>query len=120
MIVTSTLCSDCIVYDITGQQIYYQKTPGGENISHVTLDLDRCIFHENYNWDQRAKLLEDYAGKIESDEWLTRESWFTLKALAPGVSAKKLAAEYGMAELTAYKNRSLVEIDKMRGFKFTN
>lgn len=120
IIVTSTLCSDCIVYDITGNEIYYQKTPDGINISRITVDLDRCIFHENYNMDKREKVLKDYEGKIESDIWLQRESWFTLKAAAPNISAKKIAAEYGMEELSTYKHRSLVEIDKMRGFKFTN
>lgn len=121
MIVTSTLCSDCIVYDITGQEIYYQKKPYGElQVNHLSLDLDRCIFHDNYNWDKRAKLLEDYGGSIESDVRLERESWFTLRSLVPGISARETAAKYGMEELTAYKNRSLVEIDKMRGFKFTN
>jgi predicted amidohydrolase len=117
-IVTSTLCSDCLVYDITGEEIYYQKKPQGEVLaSHLSLDLDRCIFHENYNWDKRAKLLEDYEGKIESDAWQKRESWFTLRAIAPGISAREIAAGYGMEELTAYKRRSLVEIDKMRGAK---
>ena len=120
MIITSTLCSDCLVYDITGQEIYYQKTQDGVNISRITVDLDRCIFHENYNMDKREKVLKEYEGKIESDVWLQRESWFTLKAIAPGVSARKIAAEYGMEELSAYKHRSLVEIDKMRGFKFMN
>ena len=119
-IITSTLVPDCLVYDITGQEIYYQYTPGGINISRVTVDLDRCAFHQNYNMEKRDKLLNDYAGKIESDLWLEREQWFTLRAVVPGISAKKLAAEYGMEELTAYKNRSLIEIDKMRGFKFSN
>ena len=119
VIVTSTLNADCLVYDITGEEIYYQKSPD-VNISRVTVDLDRCIFHENYNMDKRDKLLKEYDGKIESDKWLERESWFTLRAAAPGISAKKIAAEYGMEELTAYKNRSLAEIDKMRGFKFNN
>jgi hypothetical protein len=121
IIVTSTLCSDCAVYDITGEEIYYQKkTPGEVIVSRLTLDLDRCIFHTNYNWDKRKKLLKDYAGKIKSDVYLDRESWFTLRAVAPGVSARSVAASYGMEELTAYKNRSLVEIDKMRGFEFVN
>ena len=119
-IVTSTLASDCIVYDITGQEIYYQRTQGGVNISRVTLDLDRCIFHSDYNIDKRDRLLKEYAGKIESDVWLERESWFTLKATAPGISAREVAAEYGIEELPAYKKRSLVEIDEMRSFKFTN
>jgi len=114
-IITSTLCSDCIIYDITGQEIYYQHTPGKINISRVTHDLDRCVFHQNYNTDKRDRLLKDYAGKIESDLWLEREQWFTLRSLAPDISVRKTAAEYGLEELTAYKNRSAAEIDKMRG-----
>jgi len=116
-IITSTLCPDCTVYDITGRETHYQSTPGGVNISRVELDLDRCVFHFDYNLDKRARLLKDYEGKIESDAYFGRESWFTLRATAPGVSAKKVAAEYGMEELAAYKNRSLAEIDDMRGFR---
>lgn len=118
IIITSTLVPDCIVYDITGQEIYFRHTPGGVNISRVTADLDRSVFHQNYNIEKRDRLLTEYAGKIEQDIWLEREQWFTLRALSPGVSVKKIAAEYGMEELTAYKNRSRIEIDKMRGFKF--
>ncbi|MCL1857742.1 MAG: carbon-nitrogen hydrolase family protein [Oscillospiraceae bacterium] len=120
IILTSTLVPDCLMYDITGQEIYYQHTPGGINISRVTVDLDRCVFHQNYNMEKRAKLLNDYAGKIESDLWLEREQWFTLRAISPGISARKIAAEYGLEELTAYKNRSVFEIDKIRGFNFGN
>ena len=115
IIVTSTLRSDCIVYDITGEEIYYQRTVDDVNISRVTLDLDRCVFHFDYNLGKREKLLKDYEGKIESDTWHDRESWFTLKSVVPGISAKKIAAEYGIEELPAYKKRSLIEIDKMRG-----
>ena len=121
IIVTSTLCSDCIIYDITGEEIYYQKKPYGEVlVNHLTLDLDRCIFHTDYNWGKREQLLKDYAGKIESDVYLQREAWFTLRATIPGVSAREIAAKYNMEELTAYKNRSQNEIDKMRGFRFTD
>jgi hypothetical protein len=119
-VITSTLCHDCLVYDITGEEIYYQKTPGDVNISHITVDLDRCIFHENYNMGKREKLLKDYEGKIESGPYMERESWFTLYSVSPEVSAREVAAEYGMEELSAYKHRSIVEIDKMRGFKFEN
>ena len=119
-IITSTLRADCLVYDITGEEIYYQHTPGGVNISHVTMDLDRCIFHSDYNMGKRDKLLNEYKGKIECDMVLDREGWFTLKAVSPGISARKVAAEYGIEELRAYKKRSAIEIDEMRGFKFTN
>jgi hypothetical protein len=66
---------------------------------------------------KRDVILKEYAGKIESG-WFPREGWFTLKSLVPGLSARGIAAEYGIEELAAYKHRSRVEIDKMRGFEF--
>ena len=115
-IVTSTLVPDCLFYDITGQEIYYQHTPG-MNISHVTIDLDKCIFHQDFNMGKREKLLKDYEGKIES-EWFPREGWFTLQSVVSGISAREVAAEYGIEELPLYKKRSVIQIDEKRGFKF--
>jgi len=120
LIVTATLCHDCLVYDITGEEIYYQHTPSDVNISRLELDLDRRIFHQNYNMEKMEKLLKDYEGKIENDVYLPREAWYTLKSNSPAINVQKIAAEYGMEELTAYKNRSRIEIDKLRGFKFEN
>jgi hypothetical protein len=70
--------------------------------------------------EKKAKLLKDYEGRIESDVCMPREQWFTLQAAAPGISARRLAAEYGMEELAAYKNRSRDAIDKIRGSKFAD
>jgi len=47
-IVTSTWTRDCIVYDITGEEMLYQKSRD-INVTHVTLDLDRGIYHQNFN-----------------------------------------------------------------------
>jgi predicted amidohydrolase len=119
MIVTATMVPDCLVYDITGQEIYYQKgSEGGVNISRVTVDLDRCIFHENFNISGRDLMLKDHAGDLESDLWLPREQWFTLRATRPGVSARVMAAEHGLEELRDYKKRSQQGIDKIRGYRF--
>jgi len=117
-IVTSTLRSDCIVYDITGKEIHYSRNPDGINISRITLDLDRSIFHENYNIPKRDALLKDYAGQVEQDMFMEREQWFTLRSLDPGVSVQQLADQYGMENLRSYKERSEAEIDRMRGFRF--
>ena len=115
-IISGTTVPDCVVYDITGQEIYYQKTPG-LNISHITLDLDRRIFHYDLNIKKRDKLLQDYAGAIELVICLERESWFVLRAKKPGINVKKIAAEYGLEELTDYKKRKTDEINTLRGFK---
>jgi len=112
-IVTSTLEGDSAVFDITGDEILYKKSDT-INVSRITLDLDRCIFHENFNMGKRDKLLSDYDGKVVQDIYMKREQWFVLKAVAPGISVKKLAAEYGMEELRSYLRRSKREIDEMR------
>jgi predicted amidohydrolase len=116
-IVTSTLFSDCIVYDINGKEILYEKSEG-INISHITLDLDRGIYHENYNMEKRDKLLKEHEGYIEQELHMEREQWFILKSTRAGVKAREVAKSYGMEELRDYKNRSRLEIDRMRGWKF--
>jgi len=115
-VVSSTLAPDCVMYDINGREIYYKKTPGGVNVSRLTVDLDRCIFHFDLNLAKRDKLLANHADEIEQDTILEREAWFTLRAIKPEVSARKLAAEYGLEELGHYKKRKSDELDKLRGF----
>jgi hypothetical protein len=119
-IISSTLVPDCAMYDISGNEIYYQKGPDNLNISRLSVDLDRSIFHFDYNLSKRDKLMAEHSGEIEQDTCLDREGWFTLRALNPEASVKKLAAEYGLEELSRYKKRKGDEIDKLRGFKFKN
>ncbi len=116
-IVSSTGARDCVVYDITGEQIMYQKSKD-INVSRVTLDLDRAIFHENFNLAKRDKLLREHPDDVAQTEYLEREAWFVLEARRPGVSARQLATQYGMEELRAYIDRSRKEIDAMRGHAF--
>lgn len=74
MIISSTMTPDCAVYDINGREIFYQQ--GGVAdifVSRVFIDLDRCIFHQNFNMDKMKKLLQDHAGEVEMDTWLERE-----------------------------------------------
>jgi predicted amidohydrolase len=116
-IVTSTHMPDCIAYDITGEQLLYAGAKD-INISRVTLDLDRCIYHENFNLDKRDKLLSEHSLDVEQDKWMKLEQWFVLKAKRPGVSARNLAHQYGMEELRHYIDRSRLSIDKRRGWEF--
>jgi predicted amidohydrolase len=116
-IVTVTQTSDCLVYDITGEQIFYQK--GDKvNVATVTLDLDRGIYHQNFNLPKRDKLLKEHAEDVEQEKWMELEQWFVLKAKRPGVSARELAKQYGMEEVRHYLDRSRRSIDKRRGWQY--
>jgi predicted amidohydrolase len=113
-IVTSTLTRDCLVYDITGEELLYEK--GNDlNVSHITLDLDRGIYHQNFNIEKRDKLLKEHGQSVKQAKWLDREQWFVLQATEPGVSARALARQYGLEELRDYLSRSRREIDQRRG-----
>lgn len=116
-IVSSTMRADCHVYDITGELLVYEKS-SAINITRITLDLDRCIFHQDFNMPQRKKLLKEHADDIVQEKWLDREAWFVFKAKRPGVSARALAREYNMEELRDYVARSRYQIDQKRGWPF--
>ncbi|MBI4583711.1 MAG: carbon-nitrogen hydrolase family protein [Planctomycetes bacterium] len=116
-VVTATQNCDCAVYDLTGEEILYEKTPG-LNASRITLDLDRGIYHENFNRGKLEKLLQERVGEVKQTKWLEREQWFVLQALVPGASARALARQYGLEELRDYLSRSRREIDARRGWKF--
>jgi predicted amidohydrolase len=116
-IVTSTLSRDTIVYDITGEEILNQKSRD-INIARVTLDLDRRIFHENFNIGKRDRLLAEHPDEVEQERYLEREAWFVLRSRRPGVSTRDLARKYGLEELREYIDRSRREIDAMRGYSF--
>ena len=113
-IVTSTQTRDCLVYDITGEELLYNKS-ADLNVSRITLDLDRGVYHQNFNIEKRDKLLKEHATEVKQVKWLDREQWFVLQATKPGVSARALAKQYGLEELRDYLTRSRREIDQRRG-----
>jgi len=116
-IVTATATPDCIAYDITGERLLHESTKE-VNVSRITLDLDRGIYHENFNLEKRDKLLKEHGQDLVQEKWMELESWFVLKAKRPGVSARALARQYGLEELRHYIERSQVAIDKRRGWEF--
>jgi len=118
-IVTSTLTRDCIVYDITGEELLYEKSDD-LNVSRITLDLDRGVYHQNFNIEKRDKLLKEHGESVKQGKWLDREQWFVLQATAPGVSARALAKQYGLEELRDYLSRSWRAIDQRRGGGLVN
>jgi predicted amidohydrolase len=116
-IVSTSSVRDCTVFDITGEQILYRKS-NGINVTHVTLDLDRGIYHNDLNIPKRNKLLAEHPEDVELAEHLDREGWFVLEARRPGVSARAIARQYGLEELRDYINRCRRELDAMRGWAF--
>lgn len=117
-VVTSTHIPDCMVYDITGELILY-STNKDMTSCQVTLDLDRGIYHENFNIEKRDKLLREHPEDVVQEKWLKHEQWFVLKAKRPGISARALAHQYGLEELRHYIERSRIDIDHMRGWEFS-
>lgn len=117
-IATSSQTPDCIVYDITGERLLYNHAKPF-NVSRITLDLDRGIYHENFNIAKRDKLLGEYSQDVEQEKWMQLEQWFVLRAKRPGVSARTLAHQYGLEELQHYIERSRLAIDRRRGWEFS-
>ena len=120
-IVSATQVPDCLVFDIDGEQLVHDQNNRGDhtNVTRVTLDLDRCVFHQDLNLpEKRDKLLKERGEDVAQEKWLPMEGWFVLKAKRPGVSARDLARQYGLEELQHYLNRSQCEIDKCRGWEF--
>jgi len=119
-IVTSTLTGDCVVYDITGALLLDERSKGDVTVSRFTLDMDRTIYHYNFNLDKRARLLAGHPGDVALEVDMPREEWFVLKAARPGASARGLGREYGLEELRSYQDRSRAGIDAHRGFPFSD
>jgi hypothetical protein len=121
-VVSATWIPDCLVYDIDGQQLVHDTNNHGDgtNVTRVTLDLDRCIFHQDLNRPEKiGRLLKERGDDIAEEKWMPLEGWFVLKAKRPGVSARELARKYDLEELRHYLNRSRCEIDKCRGWEFS-
>lgn len=116
-VVSCTQAAVCMVYDINGKRIYTSRSKEID-VSRVSLDLDRVIFHENFNLAKRDKLLSEHPNDVIQEVWMKDEQWFVLKAARPGVSARALAHEYGLEELRHYLDRSRIAIDQLRGWEF--
>ena len=121
-VMTATWTPDCLVFDIDGEQLLHESNnrSDGTNVSRHTFDLDRCLFHQDYNLPHKlANLLKDHPDDVEREKWLPMEGWFVLRAKRPGVSARELARQYGLEERRPYINRCRCDIDKARGWEFS-
>jgi predicted amidohydrolase len=108
-IVSATRYPDTAVYDISGDEMSY-RTHEGVVVNKTTLDLDRTIFHENFNLDKCKKLLAKYPD-IRVEKKFPREQWFILASQNERTSVKKVAREFEMEDLRAYIRRSGLTIN---------
>jgi predicted amidohydrolase len=122
-IVTATQAPDCTAFDITGEELLYQKT-SGINVSRITLDLDRGVYDRDAIdgrekcTARREKLFKEHWDDVEEEKYLEREDWFVLRAKRPGVSARELARNYGLVEKAELVRRARAMIDQRRGWSF--
>ena len=112
-IITANLTADCMAFDISGELILHEKSDT-VNISRIQVDLDRGIYHFNFNLEKLDKLLAEHGNQLEVERRLPKEEWFILRAKQPGISARRLAKEYGLEELPAYIRRSRKHINHLR------
>lgn len=115
-ILTSTWAPDCRVYDIDGSPLLFDRENrgGGLNVTRVTLDLDRRIFHGDRHQSRLQELMRDFAGQVVVDRRLEEESWFILQAARPGIHVPELAARYGLQELRSYLDEATSQLDRIR------
>jgi hypothetical protein len=69
--------------------------------------------------DKLDNLLKIHGDEVEKELDMPREEWFVLRAKKPGVSARYLAKEFEMEELTDYQDRSRREINQKRDAGFS-
>jgi predicted amidohydrolase len=107
-IVSATRYPDTALCDISGDELFYNATPGADSgivTGKYVVDLDRQIFHENFNMEKRAALLEEYPD-IYIDREFKREQWFILASRSGKQSVKEAARKFEMETLRAYLRRS--------------
>ena len=114
-IVSATLGGYSMGFDIDGRRTVDVKSEGERFVQFYELDLDRCIFHENFNTDKLEKLLGESPRRVEVEKHWPAEQWIIVRSAKAGESARSVCAEASMEELRQYKFRSRAAIDKMRG-----
>lgn len=114
-IVTATHTGDSQVFDLTGEKLLDARENGILS-ARCVLDLDRGIYHSNFN--DIPAFLRAQGANVALEKYMERESWYVLRAARPGVSARALAKQFGLEELRDYVGRSRKEINRRRGHAF--
>lgn len=101
------------IIDITGKTLTQVAKPRDKQFI-ATLDLDRTFIHSNFNSAKVARLLKGHKGKVVTERWYGMESWWLLKAVAPGVRVRDLCRKYKIETLRQYQHRSRKQINQAR------
>ena len=106
-IVSATRSCDGTAVDLDGEELYYrQSAPEEIGLHYLELDLDRCIFHRNYNLERRDALLREHP-EIVVDKAVDSDHWFILASRRDECARRKeLAQAYGLEPVNAYIERS--------------
>ena len=122
------------ITDVTGRVAEgQQQEPPGSGIFTTVLDLDRTLFHTNFNQGV-AKLLADHKGDVEKlgapgycstpgncsavGDILGESSFILLgrtnAGYAKGVSVRALKEKYGLTDLSTYQHQSRHALNMQR------
>ena len=114
---TSIGQGDCRAADINGDwlMVKYPEEGRAVNRADISLDLDRTIFHKNYNEAGIAQIEKDYAGRVNVDRSLYyEEEWIVLSSEEKDL-IRALCEEYGLVPLRQFKMHAMPEyIDARR------
>ncbi|WP_434311647.1 carbon-nitrogen hydrolase family protein [Hominifimenecus sp. rT4P-3] len=116
---TSVGRGDCRVADINGDQLLVQYPREGEvaNVAKVTLDLDRTIFHKNFNEAVIERIEREYPGRVQVDRSLyAEEEWIILSTEDEDITVGELCEVYGLLPLRRFKTTGMAAyVDELRG-----
>jgi len=100
------------VIDAAGVTVSDVKKPMPKQ-AIATLDLDRTFVHYDFTGKKIERLLAENKGKVEMKRW-GMESWYELRATAPGVRVRDLCRQYEIEPLRDYRHRSREQINQAR------
>lgn len=110
------------VEDVNGKELIYQLPAPGKDVNcvEVTLNLDRTVFHKNFNEGKLKEIQERYGEKalaIDDSLYATNE-WLVVSSNMKGITMKDLCREYGLVPLQRFKTTAVADyIDSLRGGK---
>ena len=113
----------CRVVDPTGrEQVSQLPLPGNIlNTLQTTLNLDRTVFHKNFNEGKLREAMNQYPGKIGTDfsHYSTAE-WISAWSLTPEFTMQDICQEFGLVPLQQFKTVAEASwVDAIRGGPFS-
>jgi predicted amidohydrolase len=108
-IVPSTWTLDSGIIDNTGRWV--SKTDYFTSWTWAVIDLDRTVFHYDFNRKVIKDVLKKYEDKINIDSFYP-EDLFTLESKDPRISISKVAKEFKLVTYKNYIKRATAACDK--------